>query len=114
MLDLDVTLYGEDVVFKCFYWYGDNYDVTIARNGDDSLKVSISPKLDQLTQESLRLLESRIRQDLIDFKTRDIVTKETAIIRQLLVAKAFANNDELESLPPGTASGPGNDSSSDE
>ena len=38
----------------------------------------------------------KIKQDLLDFKLRDIINKETRIIRELLIAKAFANYDDEE------------------
>jgi len=47
-----------------------------------------------------------IKKDLIDFKTRDIVAKETANIRTLLIAKAFANNDEFDEVPFGDINDP--------
>lgn len=100
---IDVSLYPEDVVFKCFYWYGDKYDVTIDRGaGGPELVVRLAMKDGPLAEEALRQLESKIQRDLVDFKTRDIVAKETRIIRELLIAKAFAHSDDLDSPPPGS------------
>jgi hypothetical protein len=42
---------------------------------------------------------------LIDFSLRDIVTKETQNIRDLLIAKAFSNG-EFDEEPTGDASDP--------
>lgn len=41
-------------------------------------------------------LISRIKQDLIDFRLREIVSRETATIRELLIAKAFAHYEDIE------------------
>jgi His-Xaa-Ser system protein HxsD len=103
-LRLDPTLYPEAAVFKCFYWYGNDFDVTIDRlgDGDDSLVVVLSPHRPPLSGEGLQQLISRVKRDLIDFKTRDIVARETQSIRELLVAKAFANSDELDQAPLGS------------
>jgi His-Xaa-Ser system protein HxsD len=104
---IDSSLYSEDVVFKCFYWYGGAYTVDIAK-GDDggSLVVSLVPKNRSMTHEALDSLEAKVKQDLLDFKTRDIVSKETKVVRELLVAKAFAHSDQFDSPPPGRVGDP--------
>jgi hypothetical protein len=53
--------------------------------------VTIGPKSNQFDENSLQKLKEKISQDLIDFKLRDIVFQETQTIRELLLAKAFAN-----------------------
>ena len=106
-LSLDADLYPEGVVFKCFYWYGGDFNVSVDRSSDGaSFEVEVSPKDGDLDEVGIDKLLSRIRQDLIDFKTRDIVSKETRVIRELIVAKAFAHSDEFDMLPPGTVSDP--------
>ncbi|MFL5384724.1 MAG: His-Xaa-Ser system protein HxsD [Longimicrobiaceae bacterium] len=97
-LRLRPDLYSEAVVFKCFYWYGSEFDVTIDRADDAhrSLAVVLSARRPPLSGEDLERLISRVKRDLVDFKTRDIVARETQAIRELLVAKAFASSDELD------------------
>jgi len=85
---LDSHLYSEDVIYKCFYWYGADYTVDINREST-SFRIVLSSKSGE--QIDTIMLTDKIRQDLIDFKLRDIVTKETKTIRELLTAKAFAN-----------------------
>jgi hypothetical protein len=58
-----------------------------------------------LSQEQLEILLQKLERDLIDFNLRDIVTKETKNIRDLLTAKAFSNG-EFDELPPGELSDP--------
>ena len=48
----------------------------------------------------------KLKNDLIDFQVRDIVTKETKNVRDLLIAKAFATTDKYETNPPGEVSDP--------
>jgi His-Xaa-Ser system protein HxsD len=99
---LDAGLYPEAVVFKCFYWYGAEYEVFIDRAADGrSLSVVLSPRKGSLMGEQVDALISRVRRDLVDFKTRDIVARETQSIRELLVAKAFASFDEFDEPPLG-------------
>jgi len=99
---LDSTLYNEAVVYKSFYWYGNKFDVVIEKAGEDALIVQLSPKDAKFTAEDLRELKSRVKRDLVDFKTRDIVARETQVVRELLVAKAFANSDEYDEPPIGS------------
>lgn len=47
-------------------------------------------------------IAARIRIDLLDFKTREIIIKETKDIRAMLIAKAFANDDAFDEDPSGT------------
>ncbi len=47
----------------------------------------------------------KLERDLIDFNLRDIITKETQNIRDLLIAKAFSHFN-TEETPPGEYSDP--------
>lgn len=85
---LDADLYSEDVLFKCFYWYGADYDLAIEKDGR-IFRIFLHSKSQIGTNHEVLL--QKINQDLIDFKLRDIVSKETKNIRDLLTAKAFAH-----------------------
>lgn len=85
---LKEELYSEDVLFKCFYWYGADYSIDINKKGGTYFIVFIS-KSDQLINHNELLL--KIKNDLIDFKLRHIIANETKNIRDLLTAKAFAH-----------------------
>lgn len=102
---IDGTLYSESVVFKCFYWYGDRYRVTIERD-PLGFQVSLAPREGSLSDSLRSYLVDKIQTDLIDFKTREIVVRETQAIRQILLAKAFASAGAFDSPPPGNASDP--------
>jgi His-Xaa-Ser system protein HxsD len=91
---LENDIYSQEILFKCFYWYGKSYAVNISKS-DDHFIVNLKP----LTKEALGDTEwinliNMIKQDLIDFKLRDIVNKETQVIRELIVAKAFAYGEK--------------------
>lgn len=102
-LRLDSALYNESVVFKCFYWYGKDFDVTVDRvNSGQEFAVTLVPHQSALTVEELEKLHSRVKRDLFDFKTRDIVVRETGAIRELIVAKAFSHSDEFDQPPIGS------------
>jgi His-Xaa-Ser system protein HxsD len=100
---LDSALYTEAVVYKCFYWYGNEFDVVVERASEEgALVVELRPRRPRFSTEDLLALQSRVKRDLVDFKTRDIVARETQAVRELLVAKAFANSDEYDEPPIGS------------
>jgi His-Xaa-Ser system protein HxsD len=102
----DATLYSKDSIFKCLYWYGHKYHTTVSFADSNTYRISLKPMSDNpLSQQQLEILLQKLERDLIDFNLRDIVTKETKNIRDLLIAKAFSNG-EFDELPPGDISDP--------
>ncbi len=101
-----VSLYSKDSIFKCLYWYGDKFHTTVGFADIDTYKIIIRPKADlNLNPEDFDFYLLKIERDLIDFNLRDIVTKETKNIRELLIAKAFSNG-EFDEDPIGDISDP--------
>jgi His-Xaa-Ser system protein HxsD len=102
----DVSLYSKDSIFKCIYWYGDKFHTNVSFLDSNTYRVSIKPiSSNQLSQHDLENLLLKLQRDLVDFNLRDIVTKETQNVRDLLIAKAFSNG-EFDELPPGDVSDP--------
>ena len=102
----DISLYSKDSIFKCLYWYGDKFHTNLSFADANTYKVSIKPvSTTQLNEIELEKLLLKLERDLIDFNLRDIVTKETQNVRDLLIAKAFSNG-EFDELPPGEVSDP--------
>jgi His-Xaa-Ser system protein HxsD len=103
---LDSEIFSKDAIMKCLYWYGDKYLVNVTLLENRNYRVSIKPMdKDVLDSNQLNSLILKLNRDLIDFNLRDIVTKETKNIRDLLVAKAFSNG-EFDEMPPGEISDP--------
>jgi His-Xaa-Ser system protein HxsD len=101
----DNLLYSKETLLKCLYWYGDKFN-TVLELENNSFKLIISPTgASNIKQEDLPLYQQKLERDIIDFHLRDIVNKETANIRDLLIAKAFSNG-EFDELPPGVVSDP--------
>lgn len=102
----DTSLYSKDSIFKCLYWYGDNFHTNVSFADSNTYRVSIKPvSTNQLSQQEQENLLLKLERDLVDFNLRDIVTKETQNVRDLLIAKAFSNG-EFDELPPGDVSDP--------
>lgn len=103
IITIDSKTYSEDAIYKCMYWYGADFIVDIRKNEiSNKFEVTLQEKSNH---EGKQNLNERIRQDLIDFKLRDIVTKETRVIRELITAKAFSNFQSDE-IPSGEISDP--------
>jgi len=101
-IKIDSTLYSSGVVHKCFYWYGGKYSVEINTEQSYFVVIISDPK----KEWNIDSIVSKIKTDLIDFKTREIISNETKNIREILIAKAFANNDDFDETPPGNVNDP--------
>lgn len=101
-ITIDNSIYNLDVLHKCFYWYGDKYIVDIKVISDTKNEVSLLIKHDETDHDFINTI-SKVKQDLIDFKLRDIVTKETKTVREIIVAKAFAYYDLNDNPTTGIA-----------
>ena len=66
----------------------------------------IADRIDSSNTKKWDEIEKKIKNDLVDFKTRDIINTETKDIRNILVAKAFYPYEEGLSKPPGDISDP--------
>ena len=101
-----ISLYSKDSIFKCVYWYGDKYNVKVSLIEVSAFKISLRPlNGEEFPSNKSKDILQKLERDLIDFNLRDIVTKETQNIRDLLIAKAFSNG-ELDEMPPGELSDP--------
>lgn len=93
---IDSAIYCEEVIYKCFYWYTNNFNVEIEKVHDGTYKIVLTAKIEKISIEEVL---TKIKKDLIDFKLRQIVFLETKNIREIIIAKAFAYYDvEFEPL----------------
>ncbi|WEK21655.1 MAG: His-Xaa-Ser system protein HxsD [Candidatus Pedobacter colombiensis] len=99
---LSLNNYSIETIYKCFYWYTSDFEVDI---NPDNLKCHILLTLKADSLCDFKPVISRIKQDLIDFKLREIVNQQTQTIRELIVAKAFANFEEF-GVPQSNVSDP--------
>jgi His-Xaa-Ser system protein HxsD len=96
VVEVDESVFPIDVVIKATYWMTGRYTLEVSRDQTrELLIVAVSRPPHSLSQEERIDVEVRLRRDLIDFRTRALIDKETRTLRELLVAKAFAHGDEL-------------------
>lgn len=104
-ITVDGQLYPEQVIYKCFYWYAASYSVTIDKLSDGFI-IQLSILSGNFSAESFALLKSKIQNDLIDYKTRQIINEETRDIKQILMVKAFSSFDDYDEIPKGELTDP--------
>ncbi len=95
VLSVDTTIYDCWVIDKVLYWW--TRDFVISRNNDEPnhlQRITLEPKCNG-SDIDFQSIKERISTDFIDYKNRQTIAKETANIRDLLFAKAFANNDDF-------------------
>jgi len=105
VISVDASLYNEEVLYKCIYWYGDTYAVMVERN-EQNYEMLIEKREGIISDELFHLLINKVKTDLIDFKTRQIIGRETQNIKQILIAKAFSNFDDYDETPIGDINDP--------
>ncbi|WP_051890029.1 His-Xaa-Ser system protein HxsD [Chryseobacterium vrystaatense] len=88
---IDKNLYSETVVYKCFYWYLNDYEFDINPSESFYQITLINKTLMKFDEEELIC---RIKNDLADFKLREIINYETQNIKELIIAKALSNYEE--------------------
>ena len=92
---VDTSIYDDWVIDKVLYWFSADY--LISRKNDEETHtqtILLSLKYDKPARDFLSIKE-RISNEFIDYKNRQTISKETANIRDLLFAKAFANCDDF-------------------
>ena len=95
-LTIDTIVFNDTVVTKTLYWIQGYYFVFWNSLNGDIQNIVLERKDGTISDEDFFKLKNQINQNLIDFKTRDIVNHETKNIRDILYIKAFANGEDFE------------------
>ena len=95
VLTVDTSIYDDWVIEKVLYWLSGDFVITRKNeeNGTAQL-ITLEPKSVKNSID-FQVLKERISNDFIDYKNRQTIARETANIRDLLFAKAFANSDDF-------------------
>jgi len=95
-LTIDIGVFNDSVITKTLYWLQSEYFNFLNSLSDKILNIILEKKDGPITEDEFFKLKCQINQNLIDFKTRDIVNRETKNIRDILYVKAFSNGEEFE------------------
>ena len=97
-LIVDLSIYDDWVIEKVLYWWTADYVITRQNFSDSYLQlIKLTLKKGHHAIDFQELKE-RLSNDFIDYKNRQTISRETSNIRDLLYAKAFANNDDFIEL----------------
>jgi His-Xaa-Ser system protein HxsD len=102
-VDLNESLYSREAVLRAAYWFTDRCYLYITRPEPDLFRVQFKSKLrkSDLVVEKLDEIAGEFLNSLLDHQIRQDIEAQTGRIRELLVAKAFAESGVLEDTPPG-------------
>jgi His-Xaa-Ser system protein HxsD len=97
LVKINKSIFNDIVITKTLYWLQSEH-ITFWNSSLDgnTQNITLEKKDGSINNEEYVLLKKRISQNLIDFKTRDIINRETKNIRDILYIKAFANGDDFE------------------
>ena len=96
-LTVDESVYCVEAVRHATYWFTDRCFVTLSRSSG-VISVRLEPNGKAV---DLRQVAGELQVSLLDAQLRVEIGRETAQIRELIVAKAFAEGDLLEDDPVG-------------
>lgn len=95
-LTIDVTVFNNTVITKTLYWIQSDYFVFWNSLSDNIENITLEKKGGLISDVEFQKLRNHLNQNLIDFKTRDVINQETKNIRDILYIKAFANGEDFE------------------
>lgn len=97
-LTIDETIYGREAVLRTCYWFTDRCYLFISRPSPGHLAVTVRPKAGG---PALEVVAGDFGNALLDQQLRIDIERETRTLRDLIVAKAFAESGVLEDPPVG-------------
>lgn len=100
---VDEAIYARTAVLKSCYWFTDRCFIFIYRHDEQHLAIRLAAKSNS---PGLEILVGEFENALLDHQLRFEIARETATLRELIVAKAFAAGDVLEDPPVGDDSDP--------
>jgi His-Xaa-Ser system protein HxsD len=95
---VDETIYARIALLKTCYWFTNRCYIFIYRHDEHHLAVRLASKAGGI---GLEAIAGEFENALLDHQLRFEITNETATLRELIVAKAFAEGNVLEDGPIG-------------
>ena len=109
-LSVDKNVYSKSAVLRVCYWFSRDLWFQISEEEDRfSMTVGLGVPTPTLSQPKVKKIDEwlpEILNALLDSQLRVEIQAETAGVRELIIAKAFAESGVLEDLPPGTFDDP--------
>ena len=95
---VDETIYSRIAVLKTCYWFTNRCYIFIYRHDDQHLAVRLASKASTSGHDEIA---GEFENALLDHQLRFEISSQTATLRELIVAKAFADGNVLEDPPVG-------------
>jgi His-Xaa-Ser system protein HxsD len=95
---VDEKIYSRGALLRTCYWFTDRCYIFISASDENRLKVHLRLKPGD---SDLETIAGEFGNALLDFELRAELGKETATVRELIIAKAFADSNILEDSPVG-------------
>lgn len=99
---VEVELWSQSVrpaaLLKACYWFSRNFSCELEQD-KDPIRVVLTVKRE--LQQNYDDVVREFREQAMDFELREQVTEQTSEVRDLLLAKAFAESGVLEDPPSG-------------
>lgn len=110
VLSIDKQVYSKSAALRVCYWFSRDLWFDLSEQ-DDCLLMRVgvivtSPTLSHPEVKQIEAWLPEILNALTDSQLRVVIQAETASIRELIIAKAFAESGVLEDSPPGTFADP--------
>jgi His-Xaa-Ser system protein HxsD len=106
VLSIDKKIYSKSAVLRACYWFSRELWFDLQEKEDCFLMTAgvlvTSPTLSHPTVKKIEEWLPQILNALADSQLRVEIQAETASVRELIIAKAFAESGVLEDAPPGT------------
>lgn len=97
-IQLDRTIFSSEAVLKACHWFSKDFTFEILQGEGPLLAVSLTAKPASETRDGVR---AEFVSMAADFTLRERIEARTSSLRELLLAKAFAESGVLEDSPEG-------------
>jgi His-Xaa-Ser system protein HxsD len=98
VLLINERIYSREAILRALHWYTDRLLVQVSAGDSTEFAVTLRPRKDGLDFEGIL---AELENALLDAQLRFEIARETTSIRELIVAKAFAEGDLLDDSPVG-------------
>lgn len=98
-VSLDTKVFSPEAVLRAAYWFSGDWEVAIVPAEPSEIKVMLTPKGHTGDKASADIV-GRFCSAVMDAELRIQIARETAAIRELILAKAFSAAGVLEPESP--------------